>query len=147
MALGGARPNSGPKKGAVYRKKISATLQEMRQLEQQTRAPAAAKRCKDILAECANFCAGMMARNQPQKDQNGDAVWTKPNQEEIFLRYMDRACMFAARGAPYFDPTFKAIMVTPPPDDGKDAKAMRVVNMKVFDAAGVAIASEVVEDD
>lgn len=100
----------GPKKGAVYRKKISATLQEMRQLEQQTRSPSAAKLCKDILAEFANFCTGMAVRNQPQRDDAGNAVW-KPGQEDTFLRYMDRACLFAARGAPYQSGTFKAIAV------------------------------------
>lgn len=110
MALGGARPNPGPKKGAVYRKKISATLEEMRQLEAQTRAPAAAKLCKDILAESANFCAGMAAYYQPKRDQKGNVIWAE-GQEEKFLRYMDRANMFAARGAPYQSGTFKAIAI------------------------------------
>lgn len=110
MPRGGARPNPGPKKGTIYRKKISATLEEMRQLERQTRTPAAAKLCKDILAESANFCAGMMAYYQPKKDKDGNVVWAT-GQEEKFLRYMDRACLFAARGAPYQSGTFKAIAV------------------------------------
>ena len=142
---GGARPNSGPKKGAVYRKKVAFTPEEQRRVEAMTRTPAASKRCKDILAECANFCAGMMATYQPQRGPNGAVIWPETGQEEKFLRYMDRACMFAARAAPYQDPTFKSIMVTPPPDE-KPGQLMRVVNMRVFDAVGVAVASEVIED-
>jgi hypothetical protein len=146
MPRGGARPNPGPKKGAVYHKKISATLEEMRLLEQRTRAPAAAKLCKEILAESANFCAGMMAYYQPTKDQNGNVVWTQPDQEEKFLRYMDRACLFAARGAPYQSATFKSIIVTPPPEV-KPGDGARVINLTVFEGGKAVTTSKVVDDE
>ena len=146
MPRGGARPNAGAKKGSIHRKVISATLDEMRQLEARTRTPAAAKLCKDILAEAANFCAGMMAYYQPTKDQNGNVVWPRPDQEEKFLRYMDRACLFAARGAPYQSGTFKAIMLTPPPET-KPGDSARVINLTVFEGGKAVTTTKVVEDE
>jgi hypothetical protein len=116
----------------------------MRQLEARTRTPAAAKLCKDILAETANFCAGMMAYYQPKKDSNGNVVWAT-GQEEKFLRYMDRACLFAARGAPYQSGTFKSIMITPPPED-RTGQGARVINLTVFEGGKAVTTTEIVED-
>jgi hypothetical protein len=148
MPRGGARKGSGNKKGVKLgpqRAKIDASPAAMHALEKQTRSPAQARLCKDILAEYANFCAGMASQFQPRRSPDGTIAYQQGH-EEIFLRYMDRACMFATRAAPYQSPTFKAIMVTPPPEDPKDGKNMRVVNLTVFDAVGVAVASEVVEE-
>ena len=142
---GGARPNPGPKKGAIYRKKVAFTPEEQRRVAEVTRAPAAAKRCKDILAECANFCAGMMATYQPQRGAGGAVIWGDPGQEEKFLRYMDRACMFAARAAPYQDPTFKAIMITPAPE-ANTGQTARVINLTVFEGGKAVTTTEIVED-
>jgi hypothetical protein len=87
-----------------------------------------------------------MAYYQPTKDQNGNVVWPRPDQEEKFLRYMDRACLFAARGAPYQSGTFKAIMLTPPPET-KTGEGARVINLTVFEGGKAVTTTRVVEDE
>ncbi len=99
------RPRNSPNKANVF-----ATPAEMHALEVATRSQTKARLLKDILAEYANFCAGVANHFAPRAGSDGRPVII-PADEDIFLRYMDRACMFADRGAKYQSPTFKAITV------------------------------------
>ena len=65
---------------------------------------------KDILADYAMFCVGVANQFQPKVNDDGTMTWPEVS-ETRFNKYMDKACLFAHRAAPYESPTFRAVEV------------------------------------
>lgn len=99
-----------------------------------------------IMGKFAHNCAAMAVRLMPSQDQNGDLVFRHDEHKTWWKFMMELTFKYANGAAPYQSPTFRAIVVTPPPTEPGAGQNMRVVNMRVFDAVGVAVASEVIED-
>jgi hypothetical protein len=54
-----------------------------------------------------------------------------------FERWARLACATAKDLAPYQSPTFRAVVIAPPPD--KPGDDVRVINLKIFDHTGTAV--------
>jgi hypothetical protein len=53
-----------------------------------------------------------------------------------FERWARLACATAKDLAPYQSPTYRAVVIAPPPDKGDD---VRVIDLKIFDHTGTAV--------
>jgi len=104
----GGRPPGIPNK---------ATLQRVARAEQEMLDAKAAGRklAKDVLDDFMQLFAGMAAHYQPRPNRQG--IEPNPNQSEpLFEKYAKLAVEAAKHLAPYQSPTFRAIMIAPPPD-------------------------------
>jgi hypothetical protein len=54
-----------------------------------------------------------------------------------FERWARLACATATDLAPYQSPTYRAVVIAPPPD--KPGDDVRVINLKIFDHTGTAV--------
>lgn len=116
MPRGGARPNSGPKKGAKYMMKVERTAADLSALEQRSRKLSDARHSKDLLAEAAKYMFGCMTACRPRVvkidgTDEQDLKWRSPEHERLFFAFADRMGLFAARAAPFEDPTYRAIAI------------------------------------
>jgi hypothetical protein len=142
MPRGGARPNSGPKKGTVYRRKLTLREGELEQLRQEARTGPGAKRVKDQMAEYATLVGLLALEYQPMRTPDGNVrrgedglpMWP-PGAEEQFSKYMQLFGYLAGKAAPYQSPTFKAIhlAIDAPPEE-----QTRVINLRIFEDTGTA---------
>lgn len=145
MATGGARPNSGPKKGTKYKpRKISppkdvvgpdamATGRNIAELTHSTKRTPDQRRSKDLLAEGARFMFSCMSQVGPTKAlvdvqledgtmvKREELVWRRSQDRELFFAFADRMGLFAARAAPFEDPTYRAIAIV---SQGSDKPAL-----------------------
>lgn len=150
---GGSKPGErrgGRGKGIPNLRRQPMPLDDPRSvalLEAASRRPVTAEACKDLLAEFANFYAGMARQFKPSPNGKHGLLWRGQDDEPLFLKYSQIAGMFAGRAAPYESPTFKAIMMAPPPD-AKPGDNVREMRLTIFDSSGnrVQEASEDIED-
>lgn len=116
---GGPRPNSGPKKGTKFMKKIQATAEDLVRLEHNTRRQGDARHSKDLLAEAAKYMFGAMTACRPKVvkvdgSDETDIQWRRPEHATLFFAFADRMGLFASRAAPFEDPTYRAIAIVSP---------------------------------
>jgi hypothetical protein len=134
MPRGGARPNSGRKRGS--RNKRSIGLAE-RMAEARAALPASPvpplpqdkRLARDVLEDFMLTFADMAAHYQPRM------LGQRPNphaDEERFWKFSRFAVYCASALAPYQSPTFRAIVVAPPPESDKSETVKRFT-FKVFD--------------
>jgi hypothetical protein len=113
MPRGGYRPNAGRKKGVPTK----ATLQKAL-IAERTVADArmsGRKLAKEILDDFMQLFAGMAAHHQPTPPQ---AAQPNPNaNEDKFEKWARLAVETAKSLANYQSPTFRAIVVAPPPEE------------------------------
>jgi hypothetical protein len=64
----------------------------------------------------ANLCGGIASRFRPTL-VNGKPTWNTKDELELFDRFMHKSCLYAHWGAPYQDPTYRAIAVLSAPSD------------------------------
>jgi len=118
---GGARPNTGPKRGSknkprqITAEQAKTTAEHLVNLERTTKRTPDQRRCKDLLAEGAKFMFGCMSQVAPIKTLNEkgepELNWRRPTDKEAFFAFADRMGLFAARAAPFEDPTYRAIAI------------------------------------
>jgi hypothetical protein len=112
----------GRKKGSLNKPRIVLKVDHpadrlARQAEAEVRAAKGdPKRCKDILSEWANLCSGIASRFRPTL-VNGKPTWNTKDELELFDRFIHKSCLYAHWGAPYEDPTYRAIAVVSAPSD------------------------------
>src|SRR4249920_254556 len=115
MARGGARPNSGPRKGGRYRTELTFQPGELEQIKRDALSIPQAKRLKTQIADYATLVGQLAVQYQPArrpdgtplKDANGQLIWP----DDVFDRFERLMTLFgylAGKGAPFQDPTFKA---------------------------------------
>ena len=106
------------------------TLERLAEAEADVRRAKADGRqlAKDVLEEFMLMFKDMAERHAP----SGRAQGAKPD-EIRFEKYARLAIQCAQTLAPYQSPTFKAIMVTPPPE--KD-EPVRAITLRIFDHDG-----------
>ena len=73
------------------------------------------------MSEWANFAA----RFRPTL-VNGKPVWN-PGELDLFEKFMQKSCLYAHWGAPYQDPTYKAIAVMAATSAGFAANVLPIV--------------------
>jgi hypothetical protein len=56
-----------------------------------------------------------------------------------FERWARLACATAKDLAPYQSPTYRAVVITPPPDKPGDGDDVTVIDLKIFDHTGTAL--------
>lgn len=119
MPRGGARPNSGPKKGTRYRMTIGreAPVPEFRAL---TEMRVAARILRNIMVEEIN------AKQAGAKNKKALQEATKD-----YLRALKEI-------VPYEDPRLLAVAIAPPPPDRLPGDNARVINLRIFEDTGTA---------
>jgi hypothetical protein len=114
----GGRTKGTPNRATVERAAIAARITAEAEMRDQ-------KLGKEILAKyAARFDELADARHLA-----GDAAG--------FERWARLACATAKDLAPYQSPTFRAVVIAPPPD--KPGDDVRVINLKIFDHTGTAV--------
>lgn len=153
MPSGGARPNTGPKRGR-HPTTLTFTPGELEQLKRDAARIPDTKRLKNQLAHYATIVGQLATQYLPPKDTNdrplrgpdGLLLWPEAAFDR-FNRLMTLHAYLAGKGAPFQDPTFKAVAlhVDVPQQQGDDAK---VINLKIFEDTGTALGlMEVLEKD
>ncbi len=98
-----------------------------------------------IMGKFAHNCAAMAVRLMPGQDQNGDLVFRHKEHKEWWKFMMELTFKYANGAAPYQSPTFRAVMITPPPET-KAGEGARVINLTVFEGGKAVTTTEIVED-
>jgi hypothetical protein len=128
MPRGGPRPNSGRPKGSRNRRSIGLAERMLEAGAVSTAStvpltPQGKKLARDVLEDFMLRFADMASKEaDPGK----------------FERYARFAVHCAQSLAPYQSPTFKAVTLIPPTQRGDDP--VRVINLKIFDHTGTAVA-------
>lgn len=86
---------------------------------------------KEVLDTFMHLFAGMAAKHQPLPDGSVIPSNRKPNPVQ-FEKWARLAVETATKLAPYQSPTFKAIMIAPPPDPGSNDKR-RQFTLTIFE--------------
>ena len=125
---GGARPGAGAPRGPR-----KATIEKALIAEREIEGAKASGRklAKEYLQEFLPVLAGMAAWYQPtfpgmvQQNQHGD--------EAKFEKWYRLFAETATRLAPFESPTFRAVMVAPPPPQKPGAGRVTVFTLTIFD--------------
>lgn len=141
-------PKSGGRKAGTPNKRLgkrdAATLaraEELRRELEDHRPPPGVELSKEILGKFAHNLAAVAVKMWPQFKDTGEPVLRFEGHWERWMEMVRITRDFGSEAAGYQSPTFRAVMVTPPPDQVAGDN-MRVINMRVFDAVGVAVADE-----
>jgi hypothetical protein len=132
MPRGGPRPNSGRKKGSRNKRDIGLAERMVEAVVEAGAAstastvpltPQGKKLARDVLEDFMLRFADMASKE------------ANPGKFERYARF---AVHCAQSLAPYQSPTFKAVTLIPPTLPGD--VAVRVINLKIFDHTGTAVA-------
>jgi hypothetical protein len=105
---------SGRQRGVPNRRTVEAALEAERAVTAARTSQGIKKLGKEILDDFANLFAGMAAYYQPAPD----GMPARPNQNENkFDKYAVLAVKTAEKLAEFQSPKFRALMITPPPED------------------------------
>jgi hypothetical protein len=113
----GGRTKGTPNRATVERSAIAARITAEANMRGQPLA-------KEILAKYAARFDKMADARHLAGDVAG------------FERWARLACATAKDLAPYQSPTYRAVVITPPPDEGDD---VTVIDLKIFDHTGTAL--------
>jgi hypothetical protein len=59
---------------------------------------------------------------------------------ELWIKMLDFTLKYGNGASPYQSPTFRAIMLAPPPVDQRPGDDTTVINLKIFENTGTAVA-------
>lgn len=145
MARGGPRPGSGRPIGVPNK----ATL-EKAELARLAAAEAKAegrKLPKEQLYDFATLLGGIAAAYQPVgRTPDGEPLWRKPDHEAKFEKWAAIAFPFMKEAAPYYSPTFKAIMLAPTTQENPGDRN-KVMKLTIFDHSGALIEGVALKDE
>lgn len=116
-----------------------------RQMEERKPTPTT-QLSEKIMGQFAHNCAAMAVRLMPGQLENGQLVFRFDEHEKLWKYMMELTFKYANGAAPYQSPTFRAIMVTPPPET-KPGDSARVINLTVFEGGKAVTTTKVVEDE
>lgn len=143
----GGRQKGTPNK-KITRKDVAvfARAEALRQELEDARPPPGTELAKEILGKFAHNCAAIAIKLMPAFKDDGEPVFRFKGHHEMWKQMMELTFKYANGAAPYQSPTFRAVIVTPPPDQtpGDNAK---VINLKIFDHHGTLISETAVSED
>lgn len=137
---GGRALGSKNKKVTPRDRKLMARAEVLQRELEDHRPPAGTQLSKEILGKFAHNCAAMAMKLMPAFQDSGEPVYRFKGHEKVWLQMMDLTLKYANGAAPYQSPTFRAVIVTPPAVDQKPGDTARVINLKIFENTGTAIA-------
>lgn len=147
MPKGGARIGAGRKPGPQIPKPLNLNNPAMAELAaMEMRARQANPRLqegRDLLSQAANLCFGIVARCQKAPADDVTGLPIDGNVRKAFWEALHKGSQYAHWVAAFQSPTYRAVFVAPPPDQGQPGDNARIVNLKVFDAIGKAVVDEV----
>lgn len=142
MPGGGSKP--GERRGGRKRGTPNKRTEEKKLLPlmEQARAHGAGhKLAKEVIEEFMIVAAGTAARYQPrprQEDGQEEGKFKETNKlanPDLFEKWAKLAVAWATDLAPYQSPTFRAIVVAPPPPDPGTGRVKRFT-LTIFDDGG-----------
>jgi hypothetical protein len=104
------------------------------------RPPPGIELSKEILGKFAHNCAAVAVKLMPVFKETGEPVFRFPGHKELWFQMMQLTREYARDAASYQSPTFRAVMVTPPPPDRPQGDDAVVINLKIFENTGTAVA-------
>jgi hypothetical protein len=149
MATRGSNPGErrgGRKKGTPNKKLTPRdvhTLARARAIQEELedhRPPPGTELSKEILGKFAHNCAAVAVKLMPVFKETGEPVFRFPGHKELWFQMMQLTREYARDAASYQSPTFRAVMVTPPPPDRPQGDDAVVINLKIFENTGTAVA-------
>ena len=101
---------------------------------------------KEQLYDFATLLGGIAAAYQPiGRTPDGEPQWRHPSHEAKFEKWAAIAFPFMKEAAPYYSPTFKAIMMAPSTQENP-ADRNRVIGLTIFDHTGALIEGVAIKD-
>lgn len=139
MPAGGSQKGErrgGRQKGALNKKTIERKVKEDAERIMASGQPVKMLG-KEIIEQFAHYCAGYASKHQPKGERPGlntpteraEYDWTV----DQFERWMRLAGWFAKELAPYQSPTFRAIAIVTPPEDG--GRKVTRFTLNIFEAS------------
>lgn len=124
---------------------LAAAEALQRELEDR-RPPPGTELAKEILGKFAHNCAAIAIKLMPAFKDDGEPVFRFKGHHEMWKQMMELTFKYANGAAPYQSPTFRAVIVTPPPVDQKPGDNAKVINLKIFDHHGTLISETAVSE-
>jgi hypothetical protein len=143
---GGRKPGTPNKKITPRDLKTIAAAEALRREIEERRPTPTTELSEKILGQFAHNCAAMAVRLMPGQLETGELVFRFKEHEKYWKYMMEQTFKYANGAAPYQSPTFRAIMVTPPPET-KAGDGARVINLTVFEGGKAVTTSKVVDDE
>jgi hypothetical protein len=149
MATRGSNPGErrgGRKKGTPNKKLTPRdvhTLARARAIQEELedhRPPPGTELAKEILGKFAHNCAEITRRLMPVFKGTGEPVFRFAGHEKLWFQMMDLTLKYAEGASPYQSPTFRAVAVVPPPADRGPGDDAVVIDLKIFENTGTAVA-------
>jgi hypothetical protein len=76
----------------------------------------------------------------PVFKDTGEPVFRFTGHEKLWFQMMDLTLKYAEGASPYQSPTFRAVAVVPPPIDRAPGDDVVVIDLKIFENTGTAVA-------
>jgi hypothetical protein len=143
---GGRAPGTPNMKVTPRDVRMVARAEALRREIEDRRPPPGTELSKEIMGKFAHNCAAVSMKLMPEWKDTGEPVWRFPNHHKLWTQMMELTFKFANGAAPYQSPTFRAVMVTPPPEE-KPGEGARVINLTVFEGGKAVTTSRVVENE
>lgn len=140
------RKTGGRKSGTPNRKitrrdvALMARAEALRQELEDHKPPPGTELAKEILGKFAHNCAAVTMKLWPAFQENGEPVSRFTGHMELWVKMMDFTLRYANGASPYQSPTFRAITVVPPPVDRAPGDDAVVIDLKIFENTGTAVA-------
>lgn len=137
----GGRTAGTPNK-KITRRDVSvlARAAALNQEIQDHRPPPNIELAKEIMGKFAHNCAAVAMKLWPTFEDSGEPVSRFPGHHELWFRMMNLTHKYASDAASYQSPQFRAITVVPPPVDRAPGDDAVVIDLKIFENTGTAVA-------
>jgi len=136
----GGRPLGVPNKATIEKA-------ELAKLEAAAAKAEGRKLPKEQLYDFATLFGGIAAAYQPiGRTPEGEPQWRRLGDEQKFKDWAALAFPFMKEAAPYYSPTFKAIVLAPTTHENPGDRT-KVIGLTIFDHSGALIEGVALKDE